>query len=373
MRKPFIPSTRIRRRLLQWFEKNGRDLPWRRTRDPYAIWISEVMLQQTQVKTVLPYYRRFLKTFPTVRHLARADLSRVLKMWEGLGYYSRARNLHLASKMVIKNHQGEIPDTLKDLRRLPGIGRSTAGALLSFGFDKSAPILDGNARRVICRIFAISDSPLKGKTEVLLWQIAESLTPRVGSNPFNQAIMDLGSMVCIPKNPQCPRCPIQSHCKGYLSGDPERYPTKKPKKKIPQFTAVSAVIQKDGNVLLKRRPPRGLLGGLWEFPNWKIEEKRSSRLMLKKHIENELGMNVQVKESIGEFHHTYTHFKLTLLVYECQPLEGNEDRKWFSPRRLPSLPMSRIHRKIADTVLLRKETRASSIGNGNDARLDNER
>jgi len=212
----------IQKRLLRWFEKNERDLPWRKTTDPYAIWVSEIMLQQTQVATVIPYYLRFLKSFPTVRHLSKADLSKVLKVWEGLGYYSRARNLHRAAGIVMNHFNGKMPDQLEDLLHLPGIGRSTAGAILSFAFHKEAPILDGNAKRVFSRLFAVSGSPGEGKTEQLLWQISESLIPKGFSNPFNQALMDLGSMLCTPKEPDCNRCPLRHSCKGRASGKPER-------------------------------------------------------------------------------------------------------------------------------------------------------
>jgi len=335
---------KIQTLLLQWFKKNGRDLPWRKTRDPYAIWVSEIMLQQTQVSTVIPYYQKFLKSFPTIHHLAKADLSKVLKVWEGLGYYSRARNLHRASKIIVSRFSGKIPSNPKDLLALPGIGRSTAGAILSFAYNKEAPILDGNAKRVLSRLFALS-----GKSERLLWQISESLIPKgPRSNPFNQALMDLGAMVCTPKDPQCSRCPFRNPCKGKAKGDPESFPTKPPKKRIPHINAVGAVIERDGKVLLKKRPPRGLLGGLWEFPNWKTKGKR--RLRLRNCIKKEMGMAVEVKDSIGTFKQTYSHFKFTLHVYGCQSLNGKGNGRWVFLRSLHLFPMSRIHRRIAETI-----------------------
>ena len=338
----------IQSKLLQWFKKNKRDLPWRNTREPYAIWVSEIMLQQTQVDTVVPYYQEFLKSFPTVRHLAKANLSKVLKAWEGLGYYSRARNLHHASRVIANRFQGKIPDKLEDLLGLPGIGRSTAGAILSFAFNQEAAILDGNVKRVLSRFFAVS-----GGSERVLWRISESLIPKGRSNPFNQALMDLGSLVCTPKNPHCPHCPLRNFCKGKAFGDPERYPIKRLKKPIPHIEGISAVIQKDGKVLLNRRPPKGLLGGLWEFPNWKIEEKRNVRLRLRlrNHIKKETGMDVEVTESIGTFQQTYSHFKLTLYAYHCQVVSSDKNGNWISPKKLSLLPMSRIHRKIAETIL----------------------
>jgi A/G-specific adenine glycosylase len=339
---------KIQTQLLQWFKKKGRNLPWRKTRDPYAIWVSEIMLQQTQVATVIPYYQRFLKSFPTIRHLAKTDLSKVLKVWEGLGYYSRARNLHQASQIVLNHFHGSIPDTLKDLFSLPGIGPSTAGAILSFAFNKVAPILDGNVERVLSRLFAVSGSPGKKKTQQLLWQISESLIPKGYSNPFNQALMDLGSMLCTPKEPECDRCPLRHFCKGRASGEPERYPSKRAKRVIPHRKAISAVIKKDGKVLLNQRPPTGLLGGLWEFPNWEIEGEK--RLRLRNYIKKEMGINVKVKESIGIFQQTYSHFKLILHAFHCQYLNGKGKGKWVPIKKLPAFPISRIHRKIAEKI-----------------------
>jgi A/G-specific adenine glycosylase len=343
---------KIQSKLLQWFKKNKRDLPWRKTKDPYAIWVSEIMLQQTQVDTVIPYYRKFLKSFPTIRHLAKTNLSKVLKLWEGLGYYSRARNLHRTSKIIVNRFQSEVPDTLRDLLNLPGIGRSTAGAILSIAFDNEAPILDGNVKRVLSRLFAVSGSPGERKTEQLLWKTSESLIPRGHSNLFNQALMDLGSMLCKPKDPQCLRCPLRYYCKGNASGKPERFPAKSNnKKKIPHIKAVAAVISRDRNVLLHRRPPKGLLGGLWEFPNWRIEGKRGLRWKLRNYIKKEIGLNVVVNKSIGTFHQTYSHFKLTLDVFNCEAIARNKNRKWVSIQKLHLLPMSRIHRKVADSIL----------------------
>ncbi len=350
-----LQKERIHRNLLKWFEKYGRDLPWRKTHDPYAIWVSEIMLQQTQVATVIPYYQKFLKSFPTVHHLARATLSKVLKVWEGLGYYSRARNLHQASQMVLNSFDGKVPDTLKDLLSLPGIGQSTAGAILSFAYNKEAAILDGNAKRVLSRLFAVSGNPVRGKTENLLWKISESLIPKGRSNSFNQALMDLGSMICTPRDPLCARCPFCHLCKAYLLGKPESYPLRTLKKIIPHISAISAVIQRDGNVLLHRRPPKGLLGGLWEFPNWTTEDKRRFRLRLRlrNHIKKEIGMNVKPTESIGTFHQTFSHFKLTLHVFHCEDLNRTKGKKekWIPIQKLNLFPMSRIHRRIAETIV----------------------
>jgi A/G-specific adenine glycosylase len=347
-------TRKIQTKLLRWFEKNARDLPWRKTRDPYAIWISEIMLQQTQVATVIPYYQRFLKSFPTVHHLAKSDLPKVLKIWEGLGYYSRARNLHRASKIILNRFKGKIPDHLTDLLGLPGIGKYTAGAILSIAYHKEAPILDGNVKRVLSRLFAISRNLVGGKTEGLLWKISESLIPKGRPNSFNQAIMDLGAMICTPKDPQCHRCPLHRHCRAKASGNPERYPSGMVKKRIPHIEAISGVILRNGKVLLNQRPPKGLLGGLWEFPNWKIEAKRRLRLRLRLRLRNsikkEMGMKVEVKESVGTYKQTFTHFKLTLHLFSCEAIDGRGKGKWVALRNLPLLPMSRVHRRIAEVI-----------------------
>lgn len=349
--KPSLTKKRIQTKLLQWFQKNKRDLPWRKTLDPYAIWISEIMLQQTQVNTVIPYYNHFLKTFPTIRYLAKANLSKVLKVWEGLGYYSRARNLHQASRIIANHLKGKIPKTPKDLLSLPGIGRYTAGAVLSIAYNKEAPILDGNVKRVLSRLFVVSGHPKK--TEEILWPLSESLIPKGSPGAFNQALMDLGSMTCTPKNPNCLGCPLKNLCQGYLSGKPESYPLRSVKKKVPHIEAIAAVIQKNGKVLLRQRPPKGLLGGLWEFPNWKIEEERRSmlRLRLRNYIKKEMGMNVKVKEPMGIFQQTFSHFELTLHVFKCDAIDGSRKGKWIPIKNLDHLAMSRIHREIANTIL----------------------
>ena len=338
---------RIQTKLLQWFKKNGRDLPWRKTRDPYATWVSEIMLQQTQVATVIPYYQKFLKSFPTIHHLAKSDLSKVLKVWEGLGYYSRARNLHQASKIIANHSNGKIPDKLKDLLNLPGIGRYTAGAILSIAYNKKAPILDGNVKRVLSRLFVVSGNPKK--TEEFLWPLSESLIPKGSPGAFNQALMDLGSMTCTPKNPNCLSCPLKNLCQGYLSGKPESYPLRSVKKKVPHIEAIAAVIQKHGKVLLRQRPPKGLLGGLWEFPNWPIDGKKDLKEYLRLKVKSDFGLKVKCKENLGPFKQTYSHFKLTLHVFKCDALEGRGKGKWVSIKKLDRLPMSRIHRRISQT------------------------
>jgi A/G-specific adenine glycosylase len=308
------------------------------------------MLQQTQVDTVIPYYQRFLKAFPTVEVLAKADLSRVLKIWEGLGYYSRARHLHQASKRIVGQFNGRIPDCLNDLLSLPGIGRYTAGAILSIAHNKEAPILDGNVKRVLSRMYAVS-TPLRNRnTENSLWTLSESLIPRGHAGSFNEALMDLGATVCTPKKPSCSLCPLRNLCRAKAIGNPERYPTKAKKRKIPHVNGVSAVIVRDGKVLLHQRPPRGFSGGLWEFPNWRVQGERNLSHRLEKWVKKEKDLRVIVKGRIGSFEQTYSHFKLTLYVYHCQALGGEGSGRWVNIRNLHRFPMSRIHRRIAQAI-----------------------
>ncbi|MCX8116815.1 MAG: A/G-specific adenine glycosylase [Desulfobacterota bacterium] len=340
---------KIQSGLLQWFEKNQRELPWRKTKDPYAIWVSEIMLQQTQVATVIPYYRKFLKTFPTVRSLARADLSKVLKVWEGLGYYSRARNLHRASQVIVSRFNGKIPDNIRDLLSLPGVGKSTAGAVLSIAFNQEVPILDGNVKRVLSRFFALSGAT--HKTEKILWKYSASLIPKGHAASFNQALMDLGATTCIPKNPFCLQCPINFLCKGYRLGEPERFPTRPVKKKIPHIEAVAAVIQKDDKLLLKQRPSKGFLGGLWEFPNWRLDGQRDLTVYLREKVKKELGLKVKCKVFLGTFQQTYSHFKLTLHVFRCQTLNPIAKGEWVAIKKLKLLPMPKIARRICENLL----------------------
>lgn len=348
MKSPTPTTKQIQSKLLRWFKKNQRDLPWRKTGDPYAIWISEIMLQQTQVAAVIPYYKNFLKTFPTVQSLASADLSKVLKVWEGLGYYSRARNLHRASQIILKRFGGKIPDNPKDLLGLPGVGRYTAGAILSIAFNQEVPILDGNVKRVLSRLFAVSDPPKK--TEKILWEYSASLIPEGHASSFNQALMDLGATVCTPKNPSCFQCPLKRLCKSYQLGEPERFPTRVTKKRIPRIEAVAAVIQKSGKVLLKQRPTKGLLGGLWEFPNWSVEKKKDLMEYLRLKVKSELGLRITSEVPLGTFQQTYSHFKLTLHVFQYQYADGNRAKRWVSINDLDQFAMSRIDRQIAKRV-----------------------
>lgn len=350
-------KNKLQRQLLDWYQENARDLPWRRTQDPYAIWVSEIMLQQTRVETVIPFYRRWLADYPTIKSLAETAEDRVLKTWEGLGYYSRARNLHAAARLVVENHSGELPADLAALLELPGIGRYTAGAILSIAFDQPAPILDGNLRRVFTRFFNINTPIQISATEKVLWQIAEELVPISKPGDFNQSLMELGALICQPKNPGCGHCPLADDCAANQLGVQENLPVRKEKSPLPHLQVTAAVINRDDQVLLAKRPPGGLLGGMWEFPGGKQEENETLPETLTREIKEELNLDVEIGSQLGKYHHAYTHYRITLYAFQCQmiseelQLNYHTETAWVPLEGLHSYPMGKIDRLIADQLL----------------------
>ncbi len=261
-------SNRFARDVLDWYRKHGRhDLPWQRPATPYRVWVSEIMLQQTRVTTVIPYFERFMERFPDVHALAAADLDEVLELWTGLGYYARARNLHRAARILCQEHDGQFPDDVDTLNTLPGIGRSTAGAIASLGYGRPASILDGNVKRVLCRCFAVSGWPGRSAVNRQLWQLAEELTPSRNTADYNQAMMDLGATVCTRRQPACDRCPLHRRCQARRDGNVADYPERKPARAKP-IHHVYMLLCADGagRVLLEKRPPSGIWGGLWSLP-----------------------------------------------------------------------------------------------------------
>ncbi|MBN2131604.1 MAG: A/G-specific adenine glycosylase [Sedimentisphaerales bacterium] len=346
----------IRRRLLQWFDGNARDLPWRSTRDPYAIWISEIMLQQTRVETVKPYYLRFLKRFPTVEKLARARIDTVLKHWEGLGYYSRARNLHRAAREIVTRYEGRLPATRDELLTLPGIGSYTAGAIASIAFAKREPVVDGNVTRVLCRLFCIRTDPKQAGVQKQLWSLAAALLPRTRTGDHNQALMELGSEICLPRNPRCNECPLVRTCEARRHGQETTLPVKRPKKELPTVIVAVGVIYKEGRVLIDKRKPDGLLGGLWEFPGGKQEPGESLQAALHREVREELGIRIEVKRSLMVVHHAYSHFRVRLHVFECTFLSGKPRCrsctafKWVLPNELHRYAFPAANHRIIQCV-----------------------
>ena len=346
-----LPVPELRRSLLQWYQKEGRDLPWRQTNNLYAIWVSEVMLQQTQVKTVIPYYQRWLQLFPTVTALAQADLQTVLKAWEGLGYYARARNLHQAAKKIIEHHDGLFPEQLTEVLALPGIGRTTAGGILSAALNQSLAILDGNVKRVLARLIALPVPPNDALDQ--LWSLSETLLDPWQSRDFNQAIMDLGAIVCTRSQPRCSHCPWQSHCQAYNKGIQTQLPLRKMSAPLPhKRIGVAVVINDQNQILIDRRPPEGLLGGLWEFPGGKIEANETVEDCIKREILEEIGIEIRVGKSLITIDHAYTHFRVTLYVHLCQYVSGTpraiecEEVRWVTLEAIDSFPFPKANTQI---------------------------
>ena len=314
--------------LLPWWDTSRADLPWRRTVDPYAIWIAEVMLQQTQIATVMPYYARWLARFPTVEALAAASLDDVLKAWEGLGYYSRARNLHAAAQRIVADHGGRLPDTLTDLLKLPGVGRYTAGAVASIAYGVRAPVLDGNVIRVLSRVFDVADDVTQPATRERLWQLADDLVSATRPGDFNQALMELGQAICVPQAPRCLICPLAAICLARQRGTQLERPVRPPRKRTPHYDVVAAVIWRDreptpdGQFLIAQRPHAGLLGGLWEFPGGKVEASETLPDALRREIEEELAIAVTPGDFLVEVAHAYTHFRITLRAFHAAYLGG---------------------------------------------------
>lgn len=344
-----MPSHTLQSRLLNWYNKNKRILPWRDQPDPYAVWVSEIMLQQTRVETVIPYFEKWMRQYPTVKSLAKASERDVLNSWEGLGYYSRARNLHKASKIIANDYGGKVPYEINELIKLPGIGRYTAGAIASLAFGVDAPALDGNLKRVYARLFDVAESVDSPKGEKLLWEIARDNLPKGRAGKFNQALMDLGATICIPKNPRCSLCPVIEMCKAQEKGTQELRPVKKPKMTVPQYVNAAGVIIVSEKVLLAQRPSKGLLGGMWEFPNARVSGDPAKELA--KALQTGYGLKVQRKEAMGYIQHAYTHFKVTVHAFRCELKSiPNKKMKWVSLKKLNEMPMGKVDRQVANML-----------------------
>jgi len=301
----------FRRRLLDWYDSHGRhDLPWQTDRNAYRVWISEIMLQQTQVTTVVPYFERFMRHFPDIQALAVAELDEVLHLWSGLGYYARARNLHKAARRVVEAHGGELPQAFEPLLALPGIGRSTAGAILALACDQRHAILDGNVKRVLCRFFAIRGWPGRRETEKRLWSLAGDLTPAQRVADYTQAIMDLGATLCRRGQPDCQRCPLKSECQAHALGIQTELPTSRPKKARPRRqTTMLLVVDPQQRVLLRRRDADGLWGGLWSLPELEPGDDPAAW------CDSQLGVVPMTSRVLPSVSHGFTHFEL-----EIQPV-----------------------------------------------------
>jgi A/G-specific adenine glycosylase len=351
------PLASIAPLLLAWWDTYKADLPWRRTRDPYAIWIAEVMLQQTQIATVIPYYERWLERFPTVESLAAAPLGEVLQYWEGLGYYSRARNLHAAAHTLVTKHHGQLPHGHEDLLELSGIGAYTAGAIASIAFNLPIPIVDGNIIRVLTRLYDLADDVTTGATKKKLWQLATGLVSQERPGDYNQALMELGQKVCVPMRPQCHLCPICDHCQARQNGTQLERPVRPPRRQIPHYDVVAGVIwREDGRFLIAQRPLDGLLGGLWEFPGGKQEPEETLPSALVREIQEELGITIRVGMPITTIQHAYTHFRITLYAFHAHYVMGEiqhlgvADHAWVTLDDLNHYAFAVTDRKIIATL-----------------------
>ncbi len=305
-------------KLLNWFEEHRATLPWHGA-DAYRVWLSEVMLQQTQIATVIPYYERFTAAYPTVEALAAAPLDDVLKLWEGLGYYSRARHLHHTAQAVAA--MGGFPQTVEGLMQLKGIGRYTAGAIASIAFGVRAPVLDGNVIRVLTRLYDINDDVTQHSTQARLWSLADALVPAERAGDYNQALMQLGQLVCLPVHPRCAECPVQAHCRAHANGTQSQRPVKPRKSATPHYDVAAGLIRDAaGRLLIAQRKADGLLGGLWEFPGGKQELNETLPQTLQRELREELAIEVEVGELFVVVRHAFTHFKITLHAFECRYL-----------------------------------------------------
>jgi A/G-specific adenine glycosylase len=334
------------RKVLRWYKKHGRDLPWRHSREPYLVWLSEILLQQTQVETVRPYFLRLSRAFPTVERLAAAPLGDVLKLWEGCGYYARARNLHKAAQIIVKEHGGILPKTAAELRKLPGIGTYTAAAIASICHDEFVPVIDGNIERVLARVLCERRLIKSTAAQKRLHTSADAALKIVSklqgsSGAFNQALMEIGARICTPRRADCRHCPLQTDCRGTAQlADVTVLPRKIKAPRTPHYDIGAAVIRKNGKILITQRPLDGMLGGLWEFPGGKQHESETLEQCVQREIREELSIEISVGVPIASVKHAFTQYRITLHAFDCRHLSGRiqklgiADYRWIFPSEL---------------------------------------
>ena len=364
--------TAFRRQLIRWYERNARDLPWRRTTDPYRVWISEIMLQQTTVVAVVPYFERFLARFPTVNDLAAADENDVLRLWEGLGYYSRARNLRKAAQVIVHEHDSVFPSEVEALQKLPGIGRYTAGAIASFAFDRRAPIVEANTLRLYCRLLGYAGDPRAKEGQKQLWSFAESILPKTQPGRLNQALMELGASVCSPKEPDCEHCPIHAHCRAFLEGTQATIPQPATRPAITDVVEVSVAVRRGKKFLLRRRPPGERWAGLWDFVRFSLPPRmgiparpaldRDSKAAkpdgqecpsadIVAAVREHTSLKVDLGPQLAELKHGVTRYRITLKCFTAEAVSGelrtDAEWQWVSSKDFGDYPLSVTGRKFA--------------------------
>lgn len=349
--------SRFRRRLLTWYDRNARELPWRRNRDPYRVWVSEIMLQQTTVAAVIPYFERFIAALPTISSLAAANEDRVLRLWEGLGYYRRARQLHRAAKIVVAEHSGSFPRDAEAIRRLPGIGRYTAGAILSIAFDEPAPILEANTVRLLARLLAYRGDVTRADAQRLFWHAAEMLLPRRGAGRFNQALMELGSRICHPREPDCTQCPVAVLCPTHRNGLHELIPAARHKPAIEQVLEAVVIIRRRDRVLLVRRAEGERWAGYWDFPRFTCDRanRRPAAAELNRKVLTQTGIALKSSRHLATLRHTVTRFRITLECFEADFATSTRSREpakssWVRIDDLDAYPLSSTGRRIARLI-----------------------
>jgi A/G-specific adenine glycosylase len=353
---------RIHGALLGWYAERRRNLPWRSTRDPYCIWVSEVMLQQTRVQSVVAYYERWLRRFPSVQTLAAADGEDVLRAWEGLGYYSRARNLQRAAQRIMAEHGGRLPESMEQLRALPGIGPYSAGAIASIAFHADEPVVDGNVIRVLTRLFGLSGNPRRGPLAGQLWKLARSLIPKGKAGDFNQALMELGATVCSPRSPRCAECPVAPQCRALAQDRVEAYPETEPRRALSEERRAAALVTRRGRLLVLRAAPNAVRwAGMWQFPDLKLTREEDAAESLPRAVAESTGIAIQLGQRLCDIRHHVTRFRLQIEVYASHAgagrarAQGGAEVRWCSPELLGTLAMPLCHRKIARAALAARE------------------
>ena len=351
---------KLREGLLSWFDANGRELPWRVSYSPYQVWISEIMLQQTQVKTMLPYFHRWMARFPDAASIAKTPEDEILRSWEGLGYYARARNIRKAAQMMVTEYGGEVPGDFDSVRKLPGIGRYTAGAIMSVAFNADYPAPDANAGRILARVFDIAHPSGSKEFTETVWRAASNILPPGRARDFNQALMDLGSIVCLSNEPLCAKCPLSCCCAAFRKGLIADRPVKARRKTTAQIDRAAAVMVSAGRVLIRKRPETGLMPNLWELPGGEVPEGKSPEQALRKLWLDELGIRLGPMVSLCVIKHSHTSFRVTLHAFWCggyHSAPGKASKtaqlRWASMNELEKLAFSSAHRRIIRVALER--------------------